>query len=93
MLRHHAALKLKKELQTRPVVVAFEEPELFLHPSAANLLRDMCVPLVKGYLAKNEDEVIKGIRSGGWTFIITSDGKFDARSMEPVSSNTGSTKL
>ena len=40
MLRHHAALKLKKELQTRPVVVAFEEPELFLHPSAANLLRD-----------------------------------------------------
>ena len=40
MLRYHAKLKLKKELQTRPVLVAFEEPELFLHPSAANLLRD-----------------------------------------------------
>lgn len=40
MLRHHAKLKLQKELQTRPLLVAFEEPELFLHPSAANLLRD-----------------------------------------------------
>ncbi|MBO0719621.1 MAG: AAA family ATPase [Blastocatellia bacterium] len=40
MLRYHAKLKLSKDLQTRPVVVAFEEPELFLHPSAANLLRD-----------------------------------------------------
>lgn len=40
MLRYHAKLKIKKELQTRPVLVAFEEPELFLHPSAANLLRD-----------------------------------------------------
>lgn len=40
MLRHHASLKIKKDLQTRPVIVAFEEPELFLHPSAANLLRD-----------------------------------------------------
>jgi predicted ATP-dependent endonuclease of OLD family len=40
MLRYHAKLKIQKELQTRPVLVAFEEPELFLHPSAANLLRD-----------------------------------------------------
>jgi putative ATP-dependent endonuclease of the OLD family len=40
MLRYHAKLKLSKDLQTRPVIVAFEEPELFLHPSAANLLRD-----------------------------------------------------
>lgn len=40
MLRYHARLKTQKELQTRPVLVAFEEPELFLHPSAANLLRD-----------------------------------------------------
>jgi putative ATP-dependent endonuclease of the OLD family len=40
MLRYHAKLKLSKDLQTRPVLVAFEEPELFLHPSAANLLRD-----------------------------------------------------
>jgi len=40
MLRYHARLKIQKELQTRPILVAFEEPELFLHPSAANLLRD-----------------------------------------------------
>jgi len=40
MLRYHAKLKIKKDLQTRPIVVAFEEPELFLHPAAANLLRD-----------------------------------------------------
>jgi len=40
MLRYHTRLKLKKEIQTRPVIVAFEEPELFLHPSAANMLRD-----------------------------------------------------
>lgn len=40
MLRYHARLKIAKELQTRPVLVAFEEPELFLHPSAGNLLRD-----------------------------------------------------
>jgi hypothetical protein len=40
MLRHHARMKLEKELQTRPIIVAFEEPELYLHPSAANMLRD-----------------------------------------------------
>ncbi|HUU84594.1 MAG TPA: AAA family ATPase [Phycisphaerae bacterium] len=40
MLRHHARLKIQKDLQTRPAIVAFEEPELYLHPSAANLLRD-----------------------------------------------------
>lgn len=40
MLRYHAKLKIEKDLQTRPVLVTFEEPELFLHPSAANLLRD-----------------------------------------------------
>jgi len=40
MLRYHTKLKIEKALQTRPVLVAFEEPELFLHPSAANLLRD-----------------------------------------------------
>lgn len=40
MLRHHARLKIEKELQTRPIIVAFEEPELFLHPAAANMLRD-----------------------------------------------------
>lgn len=40
MLRHHARFKIQKALQTRPVLVAFEEPEQYLHPAAANLLRD-----------------------------------------------------
>jgi energy-coupling factor transporter ATP-binding protein EcfA2 len=40
MLRHHARVKIEKALQTRPVIVAFEEPELYLHPSAADMLRD-----------------------------------------------------
>lgn len=40
MLRHHARLKIQKALQTRPVLVAFEEPEQYLHPAAANSLRD-----------------------------------------------------
>lgn len=47
MLRYHARLKIQKELQTRPVLVAFEEPELFLHPSAASLLRDTIYSLGK----------------------------------------------
>ena len=40
MLRYHAKMKIEKELQTRPILAAFEEPELYLHPAAANLLRD-----------------------------------------------------
>lgn len=40
MLRYHTRLKIEKDLQTRPILVGFEEPELFLHPSAGNLLRD-----------------------------------------------------
>lgn len=40
MLRYHSNLKIKGNLNTRPLLVAFEEPELYLHPSAANLLRD-----------------------------------------------------
>jgi putative ATP-dependent endonuclease of the OLD family len=40
MLRHHSKLKLQKDLQTRPILVAFEEPEQYLHPSVANMLRD-----------------------------------------------------
>jgi hypothetical protein len=40
MLRYHAHLHEQKGLETRPLLVAFEEPELYLHPSAANLLRD-----------------------------------------------------
>jgi len=55
------------------------------------LMEHTCVSLLKGYLGKNEEEVIKGIRSGGWTFLVAPDGKFDAQSMEPMSSNTGST--
>lgn len=40
MLRYHSNLKVHKQLETRPILVAFEEPEIYLHPSAANLLRD-----------------------------------------------------
>lgn len=47
MLRHHSKLKIQKELQTRPVIVAFEEPEQYLHPSAANMLRDTIYTLGK----------------------------------------------
>lgn len=40
MLRYHSNLRTQKQLETRPIIVAFEEPEIYLHPSAANLLRD-----------------------------------------------------
>jgi putative ATP-dependent endonuclease of the OLD family len=40
MLRYHAHLKLNEGANSRPLLVAFEEPEMYLHPSAANLLRD-----------------------------------------------------
>jgi putative ATP-dependent endonuclease of OLD family len=40
MLKYHSQLKLEKKLETRPILVEFEEPELYLHPAAANLLRD-----------------------------------------------------
>lgn len=40
MLRYHSNLRAQKQLEPRPILVAFEEPEIYLHPSAANLLRD-----------------------------------------------------
>lgn len=40
MLRYHTNLRKEKNLETRPILVAFEEPEIYLHPAAANLLRD-----------------------------------------------------
>ncbi|MGK5509885.1 ATP-dependent nuclease [Brevibacillus formosus] len=40
MLRYHSHLKSLGETKTRPLLVAFEEPEIYLHPAAANLLRD-----------------------------------------------------
>lgn len=40
MLRYHSNLRTQKQLETRPILVAFEEPEIYLHPAAANLLRD-----------------------------------------------------
>ncbi|MEQ7054027.1 AAA family ATPase [Paenibacillaceae sp. P-4] len=40
MLRYHSHLKAMGEAKTRPLLVAFEEPEIYLHPAAANLLRD-----------------------------------------------------
>ncbi len=40
MFRYHTQLAERGDLNTRALLVAFEEPELYLHPSAANLLRD-----------------------------------------------------
>ena len=40
MLRYHSNLRRERNLETRPILVAFEEPEIYLHPAAANLLRD-----------------------------------------------------
>lgn len=40
MLKYHSKLKAKKETKTKPLIIAFEEPEIYLHPSAANMLRD-----------------------------------------------------
>jgi putative ATP-dependent endonuclease of OLD family len=47
MLKYHSELKLKKSLDTRPLLVAFEEPEIYLHPAAANLLRETIYTLGK----------------------------------------------
>ena len=47
MLRYHSNLKTEKKIETRPILVAFEEPEIYLHPSAANLLRDTIYALGK----------------------------------------------
>lgn len=40
MLRYHANTMWQLNAERRPLLVAFEEPEIYLHPSAANLLRD-----------------------------------------------------
>lgn len=40
MLRYHSQLKQQSDSRNQPLIVAFEEPEIYLHPSAANLLRD-----------------------------------------------------
>lgn len=40
MFRYHTRLHERADIHTRPLLVAFEEPEMYLHPSAANLLRD-----------------------------------------------------
>lgn len=55
------------------------------------LMEHTCAPLLKGLVRENKEEVLKGIRSGGWTFLITPDGKFDALSMEPVQPKTNIT--
>lgn len=40
MLRYHSLLSGRRAPGARPLIVAFEEPEIYLHPHAANLLRD-----------------------------------------------------
>ncbi|MEW6229614.1 MAG: ATP-dependent endonuclease, partial [Bacillota bacterium] len=40
MLRYHSTLRAGRDKTTKPLIIAFEEPEIYLHPHAANLLRD-----------------------------------------------------
>lgn len=40
MLRYHSLLSGSRAPGARPLIVAFEEPEIYLHPHAANLSRD-----------------------------------------------------
>lgn len=47
MLKYHSNLKTEKKIETRPIIVAFEEPEIYLHPAAANLLRETIYALGK----------------------------------------------
>jgi putative ATP-dependent endonuclease of OLD family len=66
MLRYHSNLKTQKQLETRPILVAFEEPEIYLHPSAANLLRDTI------YALGSTDQIICNTHSP-WMIDLTQE--------------------
>jgi putative ATP-dependent endonuclease of the OLD family len=66
MLRYHSNLKTEKKLETRPILVAFEEPEIYLHPAAANLLRDTI------YSLGNSDQIICNTHSP-WMIDLTQE--------------------
>ena len=66
MLRYHSNLKTEKKIETRPILVAFEEPEIYLHPAAANLLRDTI------YSLGNSDQIICNTHSP-WMIDLTQE--------------------
>lgn len=66
MLRYHSNLRTQKLLETRPILVAFEEPEIYLHPSAANLLRDTI------YALGSTDQIICNTHSP-WMIDLTQE--------------------
>ena len=66
MLRYHSNLKTKRNIETRPILVAFEEPEIYLHPSAANLLRDTI------YYLGTSDQIICNTHSP-WMIDLTQE--------------------
>lgn len=66
MLRYHSNLRTQKQLETRPILVAFEEPEIYLHPSAANLLRDTI------YALGSTDQIICNTHSP-WMIDLTQE--------------------
>lgn len=66
MLRYHATMKKERDIEIRPLIVAFEEPELYLHPSAGNLLRDTI------YSLGRSDQIICTTHSP-WMIDLTRD--------------------
>jgi putative ATP-dependent endonuclease of the OLD family len=80
MLRYHSNLRAQKQLETRPILVAFEEPEIYLHPSAANLLRDTI------YALGATDQIICNTHSP-WMIDLTQE----PLSLTKMISNTDST--
>lgn len=49
MLRYHYTLSIRNDDTPRPIIFCFEEPELYLHPSAANMLRSTIYELAQGH--------------------------------------------
>ncbi len=45
LLRYKAIRDAKKNSSDRPLIICFEEPEIYLHPNAANQMRDMIYSL------------------------------------------------
>lgn len=80
MLRYHSNLKLEKQIDTRPVIVGFEEPEIYLHPSAANLLRDTI------YSLGQTDQIVCTTHSP-WMIDLTKD-PLSLTKMELLNDNT-----
>lgn len=48
------------------------------------LMAKCCVPRLASYSGTDKAHIIENINTGTWTFLLTPDGKFDSRSMDPV---------